>query len=88
MIPADLLASIHDLPINDKLSLIEAITQMLHQELAHDEEFPLIENRQQAMKALITELLNRPNPAPEKVLQRGMFKGRVPVDEALFKLVD
>ena len=91
--------SVDELSVNDTLAIIEAITQMLQHELtvngstqpqngATDEKLAAMSTGQQSMKALIAELFSGPTPPPEKMLRRGMFKGRVPVDEELFKLAE
>ena len=96
MIPATLLQSIDELSVNDKLSLIEAITHMLQHELAVNgnvqpqngatgEKPAVMPTGQQDMKALIAELFSRPNPPPEKMLRRGIFKGRLALDEEDFR---
>ena len=99
MIPTTLLQSVDELSVNDKLALIKAITQMLQHEFAvkdiaqpqngaTNEKLAAMSTGQQSMKALIAELFSRPTPPPEKMIRRGMFKGRVPVDEELFKLAE
>lgn len=99
MIPSTLLQSIDELSINDKLSLIEAITQMLQHQLGANgatkqqngvttEKLAPIPTAKQDMQAIVAELLSRPSPPREKMLRRGMFQGRVPVDEELFKLAE
>jgi hypothetical protein len=99
MIPATLLQSVDELSVNDKLSLIEAITQMLQHDLAvnsiakpqngaTDEKLAVMPMGQQDMKALIAELFSRPNPSPEKMLRRGMFKGKLALNEEDFRLAE
>lgn len=100
MISPALLVSIQALTVDEKLSLIETIARMLRQELADDEshktlpddstaELPrFLDTLQQDAHAIIAELLSRPITPREKMLRQGMFKGRVPVDEELFRLAE
>ena len=99
MIPATLLQSIDELSVNDKLSLIEAITQMLQHDLAVNgiatpqngatgEKLATMPTGQQDMKALIAELFSRPNPPPEKMLPYGLFKGALALDEEDFRIAE
>ncbi len=99
MIPATLLQSIDELSVNDKLSLIEAITQMLQHELAPNgstqpqngatsKKLAIVPPAQQDMKALIAELFSRPNPPPEKMLPYGLFKGALALDEEDFRMAE
>ena len=99
MIPATLLQSVDELSVADKLSLIKAITQMLQHDLAlngiakpangaNGEKLTGMPVAQQDMQALIAELLSRPNPPPDKMLRRGMFKGRLALNEEDFRLAE
>ncbi len=96
MIPATLLQLIDELSVNDKLSLIAAITQMLQHDLAANgsaqpqngatgEQLAIMPAAQQDMQALIAELFSRPNPPPEKMLPYGLFKGALALDEEDFR---
>src|SRR5437588_5856604 len=98
MIPATLLQSVDELSVNDKLSLIEAITHMLQHDLAVNgsaqpqngatsEKLAVRPTGQQDMKALIAELFSRPNP-PEKMLPYGLFKGALALDEEDFRMAE
>jgi hypothetical protein len=99
MISATLLESIQSLTIDEKLSLIETIARVLRKELARNgsgktqrddstTEPSLLDDSQQDAHAIIAELLSRPAPPREKMLRQGMFKGRVPVDEEIFRLAE
>jgi len=101
MVAPTLLQSIQDLSIAAKLALIEAITQMLQNELqsrpytngSGKQSVPSANSSagktdNQNMQALIAELLSRPAPTPDKMLHRGMFQGRIPVDEEFFTLAE
>jgi hypothetical protein len=99
MISATLLQSVDELSVNDKLALIEAITQMLQHELAANgsaqqkngatsEKLTVMPTGQQDMKALIAELFSRPNPPPEKMLPYGLFKGALAFNEEDFRMAE
>ncbi|MFN8492904.1 MAG: hypothetical protein U0350_35195 [Caldilineaceae bacterium] len=99
MIPSTLLQSIDELSITDKLSLIEAITQMLQHELGANgaakqqngvptEKLAPIPPAQQDMQAIVAELLSRPNPPREKMLPYGLFGGTLALDEEDFRLAE
>lgn len=97
MVTATLLDTVLDtvrtLSVTDKLALIEAVSQMLQNELqspphlnghAKGEEsvksvaIPLpahLATGNQDMKAMIAELLSRPDPTPEQMLPRGLLQG-------------
>ncbi|MEZ4867425.1 MAG: hypothetical protein R3C14_39230 [Caldilineaceae bacterium] len=100
MVAPTLLESVRVLPIADKLALIEAISQMLQDELqrrpysnGHTKVQPpdttppnQVQPRQggnQDIKAVIAELLSRPDPTPEQMLPRGLLKG-LSIDEEDF----
>jgi hypothetical protein len=93
MVTPTLLESVRTLSVTDKLALIEAISQMLQNELqsppqrtGHAKVEPLpkpdstslpahLRTGKQDIKALIAELLSRPDPTPDKMLRRGIWKG-------------
>ncbi|MEZ4731256.1 MAG: hypothetical protein R3E79_29405 [Caldilineaceae bacterium] len=100
MIAPTLLESIQVLSVPDKLALIEAISQMLQNEL-HNRTYangivkppvlspePSIETKGQGIQLLIREALSRPKPKPNQMLRCGMFQGRIPTDEDLFKAAE
>ena len=105
MVAPALLESVRTLSVPDKLALIEAISQMLQDELrsrahingrakAHQSEKNLPEQPQpdawqgnQDIKAMIAELLSRPDPTPEQMLPYGIWEG-VQFDEEDFRAAE
>lgn len=101
IVTSTLLETVRALSIPDKLALIETISQMLQDELrnktqangiakqtAPTSEPSLVKSKTQDLHVLIQEALLRPIPNPDKMLRLGMFQGRIPTDEDLFKAAE
>lgn len=101
MVTATLLDTVRTLSVPDKLALIEAISQMLQNELfdkAHVNGVakklttslasPFVKPQSQSIQALLAEAIKRPKPTPDKMIRLGMFQGRIPTDEELFKAAE
>lgn len=101
MVTPTLLEAVRTLSITDKLALIASISQMLQDELQNKtrvngtaqkaaiaSESSSVKTNSQGIQALVTESLSRPKPVPDKMLRLGMFQGRIPTDEDLFKAAE
>lgn len=102
MISETLLKSVRTLSISDKLLLIQTLAYMLRQELADNEQSAnehqngakpdrlaqIMQNAQNDASLIVTELLSRPNPTPEQMLPRGLFKGQLQLDDEDFRMAE
>lgn len=101
MVTTTLLESVRILSVADKLALIEAVSQMLQSELqnkthvngvakksATPSELAVAKPKSRTIQELVTEAANRPKPTPDKMIRLGMFQGRIPSDEELFKAAE
>lgn len=92
-----ILKSVQALPVREKLALIEALSHMVQQEIGDNSGSTDDENVKRTVRhfagtpsigKIVDDLLSRPNPPPEKMLQPGMFKGRIPLDDELFRMAE
>ncbi|MCE7981977.1 MAG: hypothetical protein DYG89_12345 [Caldilinea sp. CFX5] len=101
MVTSALLESVCTLSVTDKLALIEAISQMLQSELQNKThvngvakksvtvpELASVKPKSRSIQELLAEAANRPKPTPDKMIRLGMFQGRIPTDEELFKAAE
>jgi hypothetical protein len=101
MVTSALLESVRTLSVADKLVLIEAVSQMLQSELQTKlhvngvikksitgaASSPL-KPKSRSLHELLAEAANRPKPMPDQMIRLGMFQGRIPTDDELFKAAE
>lgn len=92
-----ILKSAQTLPIREKLALIKALSHMVQREIDDNVQLSEEINGERTIPRLagthsiseiVDDLRSRPNPPPEKMLQAGMFKGRIPLDNELFRMAE
>ncbi len=109
MVSASLLETVQALSVQEKLSLIHSITEMLQKDVSPSAGAPSRNGSsfsqprgmqdssdvaegytpaQQEIRAQIQELFNRPNPTPEQMLPRGIWRGKAEFTDEDFKMAE
>jgi len=101
MLSSDLLCTVQQLSVKDKLLLIEVVTSLLRDDLTADKygdsaqqngsqyaSLSTPDESETNAAFLIAQLLNRPNPTAEQMLPRGLFKGELNLSDEDFKIAE
>jgi hypothetical protein len=101
MISVDLLCTVRQLSVKDKLLLIQFVSSLLSEDLPTKQDNSERQNGSSAqnhwqtlddvddnMALVIAKLLSRPNPTPEQMLPRGLFKGQLNLSEEDFRIAE
>ena len=97
----EIIQSVRELPVHEKLALIEATTHMVREAVVeynvdqHEQTEQTLDQRikklttESDLKAIVADLLSRPNPPPEKMLRFGMLADQIPdLDLEDFKIAE